>query len=189
MSQLRQEDFKLSRASDGNDYSSTSRGARFIRRQSRHSRVKITLFKSEIIVTAGDTRLFVRFIFKPLYNGEKKNLQHASEHTLAWAVKQPPCLKWNRNKNVNKLRVWEQFRLMWPHRERYLVLESKAAVCLMSWEKLPQQFVCRHLAFWHANPLNLSLNLKLHFLGYLLETRDALNTSWPEPTWRCVIMY
>ena len=143
---------------------------RFIRRQSRHSRVKITLFKSEIIVTAGDTRLFVRFIFKPLYNGEKKNLQHASEHTLAWAVKQPPCLKWNRNKNVNKLRVWEQFRLMWPHRERYLVLESKAAVCLMSWEKLPQQFVCRHLAFWHANPLNLSLNLKLHFSGYFVET-------------------
>ena len=41
--------------------------------------MKITLFKSEIIVTAGDTRLFVRFIFKPLYNGEKKKVEHASE--------------------------------------------------------------------------------------------------------------
>ena len=77
-------DFKLSRDSDLNDES--SRGARYIARQSRHVRVKITLFKSEIIVTAGDTRLFVRFIFKPLYNGEKKNVEHASKHTLTRAV-------------------------------------------------------------------------------------------------------
>ena len=69
-------DFKLSRDSDLNDES--SRGARYIARQSRHVRVKITLFKSEIIVTAGGSRLFVRFIFKPLYN---RNLRHASQAT------------------------------------------------------------------------------------------------------------
>ena len=76
--------------------------------------------------------MFVRFIFKPLYNGEEKNLQHASKHT-GLSCQAASVLKMKqRNKNVNKLRVWEQFRLMWPHRERYLVLESKAAVCLMS---------------------------------------------------------
>ena len=55
--------------------------------------MKITLFKSEIIVTAGDTRLFVRFIFKPLYNGEKKKVEHASKHTLTRASVHPRMYK------------------------------------------------------------------------------------------------
>ena len=85
-----QQDFKLSRVSDLNDDSSSPRGARFIRLQSRHVRVKITLFKSEIIVTAGDTRLFVRFIFKPLYN---RILRHASEHILALNIRYLALIK------------------------------------------------------------------------------------------------